>query len=265
MTATFMPKPLFGDNGSGMHVHQSIWQGWRPALCRRRRCRLERSHALLHRRAAQARAGAARDLRADRQLLPAARCRASRRRSISAIAAQPLGGLPDPDVLAESEDQARRVSLPGSLCNPYLAFAAMLMAGLDGIQNRIDPGEPIDKNLYDLPPAERAKIPRLRARWARPSMRWRRTGKFLLKGDVFTADVIETYLDYKRSHESRRDTHASSSVRVCALLRRIAALFREGLAAKGGRQGYTVRSRRSPRQWPPACAPACCRMQQHPP
>ncbi len=83
----------------------------------------------------------------------------------------------------------------------YLAFAAMLMAGLDGVQNRIDPGAPIDKNLYDLPPQERANIPSTPGTLEKALDALEHDHQFLLKGDVFTKDLVETYLDYKRSRE----------------------------------------------------------------
>jgi glutamine synthetase len=99
--------------------------------------------------------------------------------------------------------KAKRVEFrcPDPSCNPYLAFAAMLMAGLDGIQNRIAPGEPIDKNLYDLPPEERAKVPSAPGSLEEALDALEADHQFLLKGDVFTKDVVETHLSYKRSRE----------------------------------------------------------------
>jgi len=99
--------------------------------------------------------------------------------------------------------RAKRVEFrsPDPSCNPYLAFAAMLMAGLDGINNRIDPGSPIDKNLYDLPPAEAKEVKSTPGSLDQALDALERDHKFLLRGDVFTADVIETWLDYKRKKE----------------------------------------------------------------
>ena len=99
-----------------------------------------------------------------------------------------------------TDPKAKRVEFrcPDPARNPYLAFAAILMAGLDGIQNRIDPGEPIDKNLYDLPPADRAKIPSTPGSLEEALDAREGDHQFLLKGDVFTKDAIETYLSYKR-------------------------------------------------------------------
>jgi glutamine synthetase len=90
---------------------------------------------------------------------------------------------------------------PDPACNPYLAFAAMLMAGLDGIQSRISPGDPIDKNLYDLPPLERAKIPSTPGSLDEALDALEADHQFLLKGEVFTKDAVEVYINYKRSRE----------------------------------------------------------------
>jgi glutamine synthetase len=90
---------------------------------------------------------------------------------------------------------------PDPSCNPYLAFSAMLMAGLDGIQNRIDPGEPMDKDLYDLPPEEKAKIPQTPGSLADAMDALEADHEYLLKGDVFTQDVIDTWISYKREEE----------------------------------------------------------------
>ena len=102
-----------------------------------------------------------------------------------------------------SSPNGRRVEVrfPDPTANAYLAFAAMLMAGLDGIENRIDPGDPVDKNLYDLPPAQRAEIPLTPGSLDEALAALEADRAFLLTGDVFTNDVIETHLTYKRSHE----------------------------------------------------------------
>ena len=93
------------------------------------------------------------------------------------------------------------VRFPDPTCNPYLAFAAMMMAGLDGIQNQIDPGDPLDKDIYSLSPEELKRSRTCRARSTRRSTRSRKDHEFLLKGDVFTNDVIDTWIDYKRESE----------------------------------------------------------------
>jgi glutamine synthetase len=102
-----------------------------------------------------------------------------------------------------ADPKAKRVEFrcPDPACNPYLAFAAMLMAGLDGVQNRTDPGAAIDKNLYDLPPREQAKIPKTPGTLEDALNALERDNQFLLKGEVFTKDLVETYLGYKRSRE----------------------------------------------------------------
>ena len=102
-----------------------------------------------------------------------------------------------------SNPRAKRVEFrsPDPSCNPYLAFAAMLMAGLDGINNRIDPGSPIDKNLYDLPPAEAKEVKSTPGSLDQALDALEGDHAFLLRGDVFTRDVIETWLDYKRKKE----------------------------------------------------------------
>ena len=177
MTATFMPKPLFEDNASGMHVHQSLWKGDTNLFFGEvHYAGSERDRPLLHRRSPQARLGAVRACRAHHEFLPPAGAGLRGAHQPGLFAAQPLRLLPHPHVLAQPASEARGVPyarIPS--CNGYLAFAAMLMAGLDGIDKRIDPGDPIDKNLYDLPPEEAKACARRRARWAKPSTRSRAT------------------------------------------------------------------------------------------
>ena len=158
-TATFMPKPVVGDNGSGMHVHQSIWKGGQNLFSRQRLRRPVRVRAVLHRRHHQARQGAERDHQPRHQLVqaPGARLRSADQPRV--LGAQPLGV--DAAFRYVSSPKARRIEVrfPDPTANPYLAFTAMMMAGLDGMQNKIHPGDPIDKNLYDLPPEEAKKVP----------------------------------------------------------------------------------------------------------
>ena len=172
-TATFMPKPIKGDNGSGMHVHQSLWKGGRPTLRRQRLCRSVGDGALLHRRHHQACQGAQRLHQPDDQQLQAPDPRLRGAGAAGLFLAQPLGVLPHP-LYREPQGQAGRGAFPDPAANPYLAFAAMLMAGLDGIQNKIHPGDPMDKNLYDLPPEELTESPWSAARCARP---WANCGR----------------------------------------------------------------------------------------
>ena len=102
---------------------------------------------------------------------------------------------------AQPEGQADRVPLPDPSANPYLAFSAMLMAGLDGIQNKIEPGEPLDKDIYDLPPEELADVPTMPGSLEEALDDLEDDHEFLLRGDVFTEDVIETWIEYKREKE----------------------------------------------------------------
>jgi glutamine synthetase len=201
MTATFMPKPLFGDNGSGMHVHQSIWKADRPLFAGEGYAgssELMRNYigGLLNHAPALL-AVCAPTVNSYRRLVPGFEAPVNlgySQRNRSAACRIPMYS-PNP--------KAKRVEFrcPDPSCNPYLAFAAMLMAGLDGIQSRTNPGEPIDKNLYDLPPEELVKVPSTPASLDAALDALERDHQFLLKGDVFTPDVIETYLNYKRSRE----------------------------------------------------------------
>ena len=201
MTATFMPKPLFGDNGSGMHVHQSVWQGDRPLFAgdgyagSSEMMRhyigglLKHAPALL--------AICAPTVNSYRRLVPGFEAPVNlgySQRNRSAACRIPMYS-------AEAKTKRVEFRCPDPACNPYLAFAAMLMAGLDGVQNRIDPGPPIDKNLYDLPPRERTKIPSTPATLDKALDALERDHQFLLKDEVFTRDLVETYISYKRSRE----------------------------------------------------------------
>ena len=202
MTATFMPKPLFGDNGSGMHVHQSLWKGETNLFYDKADyadlSQLGRYYigGLLNH--AWALCGlCAPTTNSYRRLVPGYEAPINlvySQRNRSACCRIPMYS-PNP--------RAKRVEFrsPDPSCNPYLAFAAMLMAGLDGINNRIDPGSPIDKNLYDLPPAEAKEVKSTPGSLDQALDALERDHKFLLRGDVFTADVIETWLDYKRKKE----------------------------------------------------------------
>jgi glutamine synthetase len=201
MTATFMPKPLYGDNGSGMHVHQSIWQGDRPIFAgdgyagSSETMRFYIGGLLKH--APALLAICAPTVNSYRRLVPGFEAPVNlgySQRNRSAACRIPM---------YSASPKAKRVEFrcPDPACNPYLAFAAMLMAGLDGIANRINPGDPIDKNLYDLPPEERAKVPSAPGSLEDALDALESDHAFLLKGDVFTKDVVETHISYKRSRE----------------------------------------------------------------
>ena len=202
MTATFMPKPLYGDNGSGMHVHQSVWGSDRPLFAD------EAGYAGLSqiarwyiggllRHAPAILAFAAPTTNSYRRLVPGFEAPVNlawSMRNRSAACRIPM--------YSESP-KAKRVEFrcPDPSCNPYLAFSAMLMAGLDGIRNKIDPGDPVDKNIYDLPPEEAAEIKKVPGQLSEAIAALEADHEFLLEGDVFTADFVEAYIDYKRSSE----------------------------------------------------------------
>jgi len=202
MTATFMPKPLFEDNASGMHVHQSLWNGNTNLFYS------DRHYANLSDLACYYIGGllkhawalcalCAPTTNSYRRLVPGYEAPINlvySQRNRSACCRIPMYS-PNP--------RAKRVEFrtPDPSCNGYLAFAAMLMAGLDGIDKRIDPGEPIDKNLYDLPPAEAKAVKSTPGSLQQALDALEADHGFLLRGDVFTKDVIETWLSYKRKKE----------------------------------------------------------------
>ena len=197
-----MPKPLFEDNASGMHVHQSLWKGETNLFYDKgdyadlsKLGRYYIGGLLAH---AWALCGlCAPTTNSYRRLVPGYEAPINlvySQRNRSACCRIPMYS-PNP--------RAKRVEFrsPDPSCNPYLAFTAMLMAGLDGINSRIDPGNPIDKNLYDLPPAEQKDVKSTPGSLDQALDALERDHSFLLRGDVFTADVIRTWLDYKRKRE----------------------------------------------------------------
>lgn len=201
MTATFMPKPLFGDNGSGMHVHQSIWKAERPLFAgdgyagSSELMRYYIGGLLKH--APALLAICAPTVNSYRRLVPGFEAPVNlgySQRNRSAAVRIPM---------YSTNPKTKRVEFrcPDAACNPYLAFAAMLMAGLDGVRRRTDPGQPIDKNLYDLPPAERARVPSTPGSLDEALDALEADHQFLLEGEVFTSDVVHTYINYKRSRE----------------------------------------------------------------
>jgi len=202
LTATFMPKPLFGDNGSGMHVHQSLWNGNKNVFFD------EAGYAQLSDIARYYIGGLLKH--APALLALAAPTTNSYRRLVP--------GFEAPVNLAYSQSnrsaacripvyskspRAKRIEFrpPDPSANPYLCFAALLMAGLDGIQNRIDPGEPMDKDLYGLPPEEAKLIKQVPGSLGEVLAALEADHEFLLKGDVFSEDLIETWIAYKREVE----------------------------------------------------------------
>jgi glutamine synthetase len=200
-TATFMPKPLFNDNGSGMHTHQSLWKGDQPLFAGDGYSGV--SQTCLHyiggilKHAPALCAFVAPTTNSYKRLVPGFEAPvnlAYSSRNRSAAVRIPMYS-PSP--------KAKRIEVrfPDPACNAYLAFAAMLMAGLDGIENRLDPGEPLDKDIYALSPAELSKVPSVPGSLEGALNALENDHEFLTKGDVFTQDVIETWLEYKRGKE----------------------------------------------------------------
>ena len=195
-TATFMPKPVFGDNGSGMHVHQSIWKGGQPMFAGNKYADLSEmclyyiGGILKHAKAINAFTNPTTN--SYKRLVPgyeAPVLLAYSARNRSASCRIPHVTSP----------KAKRVEVrfPDPAANPYLGFAAMLMAGLDGITNKIHPGDPMDKNLYDLPPEELADVPTVCGSLRQALESLEADHAFLLKGDVFNKDFIEAYAALK--------------------------------------------------------------------
>ncbi|HIV57888.1 MAG TPA: type I glutamate--ammonia ligase [Candidatus Stackebrandtia faecavium] len=201
-TVTFMPKPLFGDNGSGMHTHQSLWSDGKPLFYD------ETGYAGLSdmarwyiggllRHASSLLAFTNPTVNSFRRLVPGFEAPVNlvySQRNRSACTRIPVTG---------SNRFAKRVEfrLPDPSCNPYLAFSAMLMAGLDGIKNKIEPPEPIDKDLYELGPDEYGEVAQVPGSLPEVLDVLEEDHEYLLDGGVFTPDLIETWIEYKRENE----------------------------------------------------------------
>jgi len=200
-TVTFMPKPLFGDNGSGMHVHLSLWKGDANLFA-------GDGYAGMSETAMYAIGGILKHAPAllaftnpttnsYKRLVPGFEAPvnlAYSSRNRSAAVRLPM-------YFTSSKAKRLEFRCPDPSCNPYLAFSAITMAALDGILNKIHPGEPLDKDIYDLPPEELAKVPHTPESLGAALRALDEDNDFLLKGDVFTRDVIETWIDYKMTHE----------------------------------------------------------------
>ncbi len=200
-TATFMPKPLFGDNGSGMHVHSSLWKNGKNVFYDASGYAGLSEYAKYYiggllKHAPALLALTSPTTNSYRRLVPGYEAPvnlAYSQRNRSAICRIPV----------TKSTKAKRVEFraPDPSSNPYLCFAAILMAGLDGIQNRIDPGEPVDKDLYELPAEEAKLIKQVPGSLGAVLEALEADHEFLLKGDVFTTDFLEAYIDYKRQVE----------------------------------------------------------------
>ena len=200
-TVTFMPKPLFNDNGSGMHVHVSLWKGEENLFAGEKYAGLSETALygiggiLAHAPALLAITNPTTN--SYKRLVPGYEAPvnlAYSRSNRSAAVRIPM---------YSSSAKAKRIEFrcPDPSCNPYLAFSAILMAVVDGISNKIHPGEPLDKDIYDLPPEELAKVPQTPGSLEEALKALENDHDFLLKGDVFTQDVIETWIDYKLTNE----------------------------------------------------------------
>ena len=201
-TATFMPKPLFQDNGSGMHVHQSLWKGGQPLFYDENGYG-QLSEMAVHyiggllKHAPALLAFCAPTTNSYRRLVPGYEAPINliySARNRSACVRIPM---------VSKSPKAKRVEFraPDPSANPYLAFAALLLAGLDGIENKIMPPAPVDKDLYDMEPEEKKNIAQTPGSLPESLAALEADHEFLLKGGVFTKDLIETYIDYKRKFE----------------------------------------------------------------
>ena len=201
-SATFMPKPLFGDNGSGMHAHQSLWKDGQPLFHDEAGygglSDMARHYigGILH-HAPSLLAFTNPTVNSYHRLVPGYEAPVNlvySSRNRSACIRIPISG---------SNPKAKRIEFrcPDASANPYLAFAAMMMAGLDGVKNRIEPPAPVDKDLYELPPDEAANIPQVPASLPAVMDRLEVDHDYLLEGGVFTSDLIETWIKIKRDNE----------------------------------------------------------------
>src|ERR1041384_4215324 len=195
-TATFMPKPVYGDNGSGTHRHQSIRRDGKPVFAGNKYADLSETclsyiaGVIKHAKAINAFTNPSTN--SYKRLVPgyeAPVLLAYSARNRSASCRIPYG----------TGEKAKRVEFrfPDAMANPYLCYAALLMAGLDGIQNRIHPGDPMDKNLYDLPPQELADVPTVCGSLREALLALHHDREFLTKGDVFSDDQIDAYMELK--------------------------------------------------------------------
>ncbi len=200
-TVTFMPKPIFGDNGSGMHTHQSIWKDGKPLFAGKEYAGV--SQMCLHyiggilKHAPALAAFTNPSTNSYKRLTPGFEAPvllaySSRNRS---------AGIRIPMYSPSTKAKRIEVRFPDPAANPYLAFAAMLMAGLDGIENKINPGEPAEKDLYDLEAKEAAKIRTMPGSLDEALNHLEKDHQFLLKGGVFSEDLIEAWIGYKRTKE----------------------------------------------------------------
>lgn len=200
-TVTFMPKPIFGDNGSGMHTHQSIWKDGKPLFAGKGYAGLSDTALyyiggiLKHAKSLAALTNPTTN--SYKRLTPGFEAPVN----LAYSARNRSAAIRIPTYSPSPKAKRCEVRFPDPSCNGYLAFAAMLMAGLDGIQNKIHPGEPLDKDIYELGPEELANVPTMPGSLEEALNHLEEDHDYLLKGNVFTKDVIETWIDYKRKKE----------------------------------------------------------------
>ncbi len=203
-TVTFMPKPIFGDNGSGMHVHQSLWKGGQPLFAGNGYAGMSEMAMYyiggLLKHAPALCAFTNPTTNSYKRLVPGFEAPvnlAYSQRNRSASVRIPM---------YSSSPKSKRVEFrcPDPTANGYISFAALLMAGLDGIINKIDPGKPLDKDIYDMTPEQLKDVPSTPASLADALKALEEDHEFLLRGDVFTKDLIETWVDYKMTKEVKQ-------------------------------------------------------------
>ncbi len=200
-TATFMPKPLFNDNGSGMHVHMSLWKNGRNLFAGDGYAGMSEMAMFaiggILKHAPSLLAFVSPTTNSYKRLVPGYEAPvnlAYSRRNRSAAVRLPM---------YSPSDKAKRIEFrcPDPSCNPYLAMSAILMAAMDGILNKVHPGEPLDKDIYDLPPEEAAQVPQTPGSLREALKALAADKDYLLKGDVFTPDVVDTWINYKMKNE----------------------------------------------------------------
>ena len=197
-TATFMPKPLFGDNGSGMHTHQSLWKKGKPLFAGKEYAGLSQM-ALYYiggilKHAKPLCALCSPTTNSYKRLVPGYEAPVN----LAYSARNRSAAIRIPTYSENPKTKRIEYRPPDPAANPYLCFTALLMAGLDGVLNKIDPGEPMDKNMYELPPEELAKVPQVPASLGEALDWLEKDHEFLLKGDVFTTDFLEMWVSHKR-------------------------------------------------------------------
>jgi glutamine synthetase len=200
-TVTFMPKPLFEDNGSGMHVHQSIWKKNKPLFAGKGYAGM--SEMAMHyiggilKHAGTLCAFTNPTTNSYRRLVPGFEAPVN----LAYSARNRSAAIRIPMYSPSPKAKRMEARFPDPSCNGYLAFSALLMAGLDGIENKINPGDPLDKDIYSLGPEELADIPSVPGSLEDALTALKEDHEFLLRGDVFTEDVIQTWIDYKMENE----------------------------------------------------------------